>query len=51
MNLELCHILDSFVEKPVRHRAKDRSNPKDTSGGICTHIPDPMDLGYIHTLF
>jgi hypothetical protein len=50
-NLELCCILDSCVEKLVRHQAEDLSDPKDTSGGICTYIPDPTDLEYIRTLF
>jgi hypothetical protein len=28
----------------VRHRAEDLLDPKDTSGGTCTYIPDPTDL-------
>jgi hypothetical protein len=28
----------------MRHRAEDLLDPKDTSGGIRTYIPDPMDL-------
>ncbi len=50
-NSELCRILGSCVEKLVRHRAEDLLDPKDTSGGICTYIPDPTDLEYIRTLF
>jgi hypothetical protein len=50
-NLELCCILDSYIENPVHHQAEDPLNPKDTSGGIRTHIPDPTDLEYICTLF
>ncbi len=50
-NSELCCILDSCIEKPVRHQGDDLLNPKDNPGGICTYIPDPMDLEYIHTFF
>jgi hypothetical protein len=28
----------------VHHRAEDLLDPKDTSGGTCTYIPDPTDL-------
>ena len=28
----------------MRHRAEDLLDPKDTSEGIRTYIPDPMDL-------
>ncbi len=28
----------------MRHQAEDLLDPKDTSGGICSLIPDPTDL-------
>ncbi len=32
------------VGTPEHHRTEDLMDPKDTSRGICTYVPDPTDL-------